>query len=413
MMQPFPTKFLEQVATEKCLTEEQRAVFVALFKDASRKQEDLAKELFISSNAFRTRLTGVYKAFEISGKGSNKKRRLHTQLLELYRQQQGRNSADPILDEGIDNLAEQIRQKVKPDIVQRCGTMRVLDMAQDVRLNEIYTDVNILTERCRISRKNLEQLQDIVGIDLDNFQRFSFGEIAKERVTGLEVVKAHRKLMIWGKPGAGKTTFLKHVAMSCIEGQLFPERVPFFVTLKSFAEEEGQPDLLSYLQSQAALHDIESEQVRDIISQGQAMLLLDGLDEVLRADSQRIIKEIQDFSNLWRQNFVAITCRIAAKEYTFQGGFTEIEVADFDNEQIACFVDNWFYCRNQPDKAEIFLRALTEQKPILELASSPLLLTLLCLVFEENCQFSENRAELYKDGLDILFKKWDGKRAIQ
>ncbi|AFY36634.1 putative signal transduction protein with Nacht domain [[Leptolyngbya] sp. PCC 7376] len=412
-MQPFPKDFLEQVATEKYLTEEQRAVFVSLYQNANRAPDDIANDLFISPNAFRTRLTGVYKAFEIDGKGSNKKRRLHSALLEIYRQRQGRDSDDPILDRGIDDFVERVRRQVKPDIVQRCGTMRVLDMAQPVELGEIYTDVNILAKISATSRKGLAQIQEMVGLDLENFERFSFGEIAKERVAGLEVVRKHRKLMIWGKPGAGKTTFLKHLAMSCTQGELFPELVPFFVTLKNFAEEEDQPNLFTYLQSQAVIHGVDSERLRQIVVGGRAMILLDGLDEVRQEDSQRVIQGLQKFADIWRDNFFAITCRIAAKEYTFQGGFTEVEVADFNWEQISCFVNNWFRCKGEEKKVDEFLSALKKQKTIQELASSPLLLTLLCLVFEENFQFPQNRAELYKDGLDILLKKWDGKRAIQ
>ncbi len=409
-MQPLPQEFLEQVATEKYLTDEQRDAFVALYKDANRAPESIAGNLHISDNAFRTRLSGVYKAFGIDGKGSNKKRRLHQELLEMYRQRQGRDSDDPILDRGIDDFVERIRRQVAADIKQRCGTMRVLDI---VGLGEIYTDVNILAKVSRTSRKGLEEMHEIVGLDLENFQRFSFGEIAKERVAGLEVVKEHRKLMIWGKPGAGKTTFLKHLAMSCIRGELFPELVPFFVTLKSFAEEDGKPNLFTHLQAQAEMHGVNPERLKEIINAGRAMILLDGLDEVRQEDSQRVIKGIQEFADIWRENFFAITCRIAAKEYTFQNGFTEVEVADFNQKQIACFVNNWFRCKKQDKKAEGFINALQEQETIQELASSPLLLTLLCLVFEENFHFPQNRAELYKEGLDILLKKWDSTREIQ
>ncbi len=81
-----------------------------------------------------------------------------------------------------------------------------------------------------------------------------------------------------------------------------------------------------------------------------------------------------------------ITCRIAAKEYTFER-FTEVEVADFDSKQIATFAQNWFR-RSDPVKADRFIEKLKENKPIQELASSPLLLTLLCLVFGEKCRLS-------------------------
>jgi predicted NACHT family NTPase len=48
---------------------------------------------------------------------------------------------------------------------------------------------------------------------------------------------------------------------------------------------------------------------------------------------------------------------------------------------------------------------LKANKPIQELATNPLLLTLLCLVFGEAADFPANRSELYKEGLDVLLKK--------
>ena len=56
---------------------------------------------------------------------------------------------------------------------------------------------------------------------------------------------------------------------------------------------------------------------------------------------------------------------------------------------------------------------LQQDKGIRELATSPILLTLLCLVFEEWGAFPANRSELYKEGLDVLLKKWDVKRNIE
>ncbi|MBD2327182.1 hypothetical protein H6G21_09880 [Alkalinema sp. FACHB-956] len=85
---------------------------------------------------------------------------------------------------------------------------------------------------------------------------------------------------------------------------------------------------------------------------GRALVLLDGLDEVQE------------------------------KEYTFER-FTEVEIADFDHDQITTFVENWFRAKEDLPKATRFIQRLEESEPIWELASSPLLLTLLCLVFGE------------------------------
>jgi predicted NACHT family NTPase len=140
------------------------------------------------------------------------------------------------------------------------------------------------------------------------------------------------------------------------------------------------------------------------------LIFLDGLDEVLDADSERVIKEIRDFSTFFSNNQYVMTCRIAAKEYTFEQ-FTEVEIADFEWEQITSFANNWF--NNKAIKAETFLARLEKDEPIQELASNPLLLTLLCLAFEESGDFPGNRAGLYREGLDALLKKWDAKRGIR
>ena len=105
-----------------------------------------------------------------------------------------------------------------------------------------------------------------------------------------------------------------------------------------------------------------------------------------------------------------MTCRIAAREYTFEK-FAEVEVADFDDQQISTFATKWF--KDKAVKAESFIRRLKDNNRIKEIATNPLLLTLLCLVFEESGDFPANRSELYKEGLEALLKKWDAKRGIQ
>lgn len=59
------------------------------------------------------------------------------------------------------------------------------------------------------------------------------------------------------------------------------------------------------------------------------------------------------------------------------------------------------------------MQKLQENRGVQELANSPLLLTLLCLVFEELADFPSSRSELYRQGLDILLKKWDAERNIE
>ncbi|MHC5938892.1 NACHT domain-containing protein [Nostoc sp.] len=305
----------------------------------------------------------------------------------------------------IDAIVQEVREKIKPLIQECCGTMRVLDMTQPIGLNDIYTSVNILEKITGQQRLGIDEfLQHCKSQDFD---LFGLNRITAKRVPGLEAVEKYSKLMILGKPGAGKTTFLKYLAIQCIGGEFQAERVPIFVTLKNFAEAANKPGLLQHI-TEDAINPISS--IQDVITYGKALVLLDGLDEVREEDSNRVLKEIRDFSDRFPKNQFVMTCRIAAKEYTFEK-FTEVEVADFDDDQISNFANNWF--KDKAVKPETFDKSLEENNRIKQLAASPLLLTLLCLAFEESGDFPANRSELYKEGLDALLKKWDAKRGIQ
>ncbi|MBE9039261.1 NACHT domain-containing protein, partial [Oscillatoriales cyanobacterium LEGE 11467] len=314
----------------------------------------------------------------------------------------------------IDALVEEIREKVRPIIDRECGTMRVLDMTQPIGLGKIYTEVNILEKIIGRRRLNLEQLLE--GCSLGEFDRFGLSGVKEQRVPGLEAVERYGKLMVLGQPGVGKTTFLKYLAIECSRGNFQSDRVAIFVPLKRFAETDGTPGLLDYIAEEwvsgANRERTEAKSTLErLLQAGRGLVLLDGLDEVREEDSDRIIREIQDIANRFTPSQFVATCRIAAREYTFSQ-FCEVEVAAFEDEQIRAFAQRWFDIK-QLDFAEDFLAQLKANPTIEELATNPLLLTLLCLEFEDSGDFPADRAELYQRAVATLLRKWDAKRRIR
>ncbi|ASC70581.1 putative NTPase NACHT family protein [Halomicronema hongdechloris C2206] len=318
----------------------------------------------------------------------------------------------------VDDIVNQLRRQVYPSIRERCGTMRVLDMSHPIGVHDIYTSVNILEQISGRRHQHIEAL--LARCDREDFERVGLGPVLEERMPALDAVQTYRKLILLGKPGAGKTTFLKHLAIQCNEGAFEADHVPIFVTLKDFAEAGGRPGLLDYISHRDlypyAPHGAAIDQGQlsadfyRVLHSGHGLVLLDGLDEVRGEDHQRVIREIRNFSEqFWRSQFV-MTCRIAAWDYVFEP-FTEVEVADFDDAQVADFAHKWF--RHKPIDAVTFLRHLDQRPRIKQLTVSPLLLTLVCLAFEESGECPSSRSELYREGIDALLKKWDAKRGIQ
>ena len=303
----------------------------------------------------------------------------------------------------VDALVQEVRHKGRASIQHKCGMMRVLDMPHPMELNDIYVNVNIL----ETISKRLEV--DVHKVRVTDSERLGVSG-AQERINGLEAVKKYSQVIVVGKPGAGKTTFLKYIAMQCMSGRLHANLVPIFITLKDVAETEQCLSLFEYIHQEFSTYGIyEKTAVEEILREGKALVLLDGLDEV-RTMAARTIQEIRNFTARFPRNHFVITSRIVTPN-SFKN-FTEIEVADFDREQIATFASKWFAAKD-PEMGIIFIQKLNQNLPIQDLATNPLLLTLLCLRFEDLADFPSSRFELYKEGLNVLLKKWDANRNIE
>lgn len=305
------------------------------------------------------------------------------------------------------DLLGQAAKEYGKRFIDRYNTLKIFWQREPALLTDIYVRVNILekiTSRLQLTPETIEKWHS------EYKERISPGRIKEEGVDGLDLSNKKQYLMVLGQPGAGKTTFLKNIGIQSLRGEFKHPCIPVFISLKELTDSGKK--VLDFMATEFDTCGVpEAEKyISYKLENGSFLLLLDGLDEVDKKHIKRICGEINTFCDKYSKNRFIITCRTAAHNWTFKR-FTDVELTDFTPEQITNFVNKWF------GEDEVTARAcnkkLVENKPILELAKTPLLLTLLCISFDENMEFHSNRSELYKNSMEALLRKWDVTRRIE
>lgn len=301
------------------------------------------------------------------------------------------------------DAAKRYRAKIK----KLYGKMQIMGMAEPVPLGDIFTEAYMLDKPTAFNRFDIERLRQLHSA--------SDAPPNAQRIGGLTLINRNENLFILGKPGAGKTTFLKYIAVQAAEPKKpIIDKVPIFISLKQWAD--SGIELMPFISERFDICDFPDAQpfVEELLKSGSAIVLFDGLDEVNQESGQRDkqTREMNNFIEKYDQTQCLITCRIAANDYSFKP-FTYVEIADFTERQIQKFVGNWF--RKDKETRDKFLVefAREDNKGLRDLARTPLLLTLLCLAFNETLTFPQRRVEIYEEALDALLKKWDSSRRIK
>lgn len=319
----------------------------------------------------------------------------------------------------VDDLVPQVRSRLRDDIQCLHGTMPLWGVDHWVPLGALFVDVNILEEVSGNRRSELDDLwQDFnQNPGYRGLDRMGLGK-ERQRVSGLEVLNKNTNLMVVGKPGSGKTTYLQRVVTECNDGRLQAQRIPSLIRLREFVDDgrEIGYSVERYLEQCWRLSEAETKRVLD---EGRSLLLLDGLDEVTGKDGKAIAKQIKRFARDYPQVQVIVTCRTQSQESRFER-FDYVEVADFNEAQVRSFSEHWFQtvCADVAigeTKAKAFLEQLfrEENKPIRELAITPILLSLTCAVFYRTEKFYSKRSKLYEEALELLLEQWDKSRTIE
>ncbi len=225
-------------------------------------------------------------------------------------------------------------------------------------------------------------------------------------------------LAIVGAPGSGKTTLLRHAARRLCEGRALPVLLPLRDSSELITR-DPEADLPSVIA--AGIRGVGGTMPAAFFDRrlqaGRCVIMLDGLDEIACHDHrQGVVDWVDKQIARYPRNSYLITSRPHGyKEYPLERA-TVLQVRCFSPAQIAKFVQGWYvaveeHCtrvdsehvsRRAREEAHDLLARLQETPALADLATNPLLLTMICHVHRYRGGLPGTRAELYAEMLLVL-----------
>ena len=264
-----------------------------------------------------------------------------------------------------------------------------------------------------------------------------FGESQgkKDAVPAIDLIKANRRVVILGVPGAGKTTLVQFLATVVATDGLDAMDLPIVVRLPEFALAlTEQPDLtiFDWVVSQA-----EAMECVDIVvplerqlrqSPGTILALFDGLDEVPGSDMaetgvrrsgslrSKVIEAIKAFVRRFRNQRYVITSRLSGFDESSwtELDFRKIELQEYGDDQIREAIEKWstILSNSKHESADKIEEDLTEsifENPrVRQLAGNPLILTILIVMCKaRGYALPRRRVDLYEKVTEVFLDSWE------
>lgn len=239
------------------------------------------------------------------------------------------------------------------------------------------------------------------------------------------------RLAILGPPGGGKSTLLKRIAVAyaspdrrqLIKDHL-PKRpwLPLLIRCRQLDKLARRPisEILDDIPARAELppelHAPFNDLVRRSLRGGEAVLLVDGLDEISEeGDRVSFVNQLRTFLTTYPNVALVVTSREAG--FRVIGGAlsthcSHYELAEFENGDIRKLTLAW-HVLVEGDNAKVRRDAsqladtICASARVRQLAENPMLLTTLLLVQRWVGQLPTKRTVLYAKAIEVLLMTWN------
>ena len=214
-----------------------------------------------------------------------------------------------------------------------------------------------------------------------------------------------KRLLVYGRPGIGKTTFSKKTAFDWAKqrkGILKKFDVVLLIKLRDVCDLKDIRDVLRASKLLASDEVVSVDDVYDYIlhNQEKVLLILDGYDEYFCTCEQSPVRNIWEGTLLRDCHVIMTTRQEKAAEVRFPS-HVQFQINGFkSNDQVRAFASKFL---RDEEEVEEFLSHL-HKKHLKGMAEIPLLLLMLCLVWKESHLrgLPKSRADIYTSFLQTL-----------
>ncbi|MBI3270015.1 MAG: SUMF1/EgtB/PvdO family nonheme iron enzyme [Planctomycetes bacterium] len=285
-------------------------------------------------------------------------------------------------------------------------------------------------------QKAVEVQMEKVYVTLRTSEAVEAGKRKKptvRRVALSRLLPKSPRLAVIGAPGCGKSTLLKHVALVLAYAKRNPgsgaadqelglagpeTQLPVPVLFEARAlgaalsRAKGKPvpfagHLAEFLRGPKR-RALAPASIEERLQAGTLLLLVDGLDEVTAPGlRQRVLETVRDVAAHFTRTRIVVTCRTRAFE-KLRGwtGFDVRRVDDFDEADVRNFLTRWSQALPFPGAREAVAAELCDRilgtRALRQLASNPLLLTMMGMVRYGVGQLPRDRDQLYERCCEYL-----------
>ena len=219
----------------------------------------------------------------------------------------------------------------------------------------------------------------------------------------------HNFITLLGHAGCGKTMILRHMFLSACNKSC---KIPLVIELRKLKGFDGSfKDFVADNVFKFKLSQNENI-FNSMLKTGKFMFLLDGYDEIAIEQKEALTHSLENFFDSYPLNSYLLTSRPGANAETLER-FENYHVCKLSDTQVFEFIDKQLLNGSEEDlelasKIKVLLSE-SKNNPFMKYMSSPLLLSMFILTYNEHPELPKHISSFYYNVFDTLHSKHDAK----